>query len=74
MELRDQGAAILLVSADLNEILELSDSVVVLYDGQIAGYFPDARDLTEQELGQYMLGLKKQTPEEIGGVCHVQIQ
>lgn len=74
LELRDQGAAILLVSADLNEILELSDSVVVLYDGQIAGYFPDARDLTEQELGQYMLGLKKQTPEEIGGVCHVQIQ
>lgn len=40
LELRDQGAAILLVSADLNEILELSDSVVVLYDGSDRGVLP----------------------------------
>ncbi|MCI8401569.1 MAG: ABC transporter ATP-binding protein [Lachnospiraceae bacterium] len=70
LELRDQGAAVLLISADLNEILELSDSVIVMYDGQIAGYFEDTRQLTESELGQYMLGVKKQTPEEIKGVCH----
>lgn len=72
VELRDQGAAVLLVSADLNEILELSDSVLVMYDGKISGYFPDASKLTEKELGQYMLGLKIQTKEEIGGAFHGQ--
>ena len=68
--MRDQGTAILLISADLNEILELSDSVIVLYDGKISGYFQDTKELTEKELGQYMLGIKMQTPEQIKGVCH----
>lgn len=70
LELRDAGAAVLLVSADLNEILELSDSVVVLFEGEIAGYFPDTKKLTEPRLGQYMLGLKKQEKEKIKEVCH----
>lgn len=70
LEMRDQGTAILLISADLNEVLELSDSVIVLYDGRIVGYFPNTKALTEKELGQYMLGIKTQTPEEIEGVCH----
>lgn len=70
LEMRDAGTAILLISADLNEVLELSDSVIVLYDGRIVGYFPDTKDLTEKELGQYMLGIKTQTPEQIKGVCH----
>lgn len=70
LEMRSAGTAILLISADLNEILELSDSVIVLYDGQIVGYFPDTRELAEQELGQYMLGIKVQSPEEVKGVCH----
>ena len=70
LEMRDAGTAILLISADLNEVLELSDSVIVLYDGKIVGYFPDTKDLTEKELGQYMLGIKTQTPEQIKGVCH----
>ena len=70
LEMRSAGTAILLISADLNEILELSDSVIVLYDGQIVGYFPDTRELAEQELGQYMLGIKLQSPEEVKGVCH----
>ena len=70
LELRDAGCGVLLISADLNEILELSDSVIVLYDGEISGYFPDTRKLTERELGQYMLGVKRQTEEEVGGVCH----
>ena len=70
LEMRSAGTAILLISADLNEILELSDSVIVLYDGQIVGFFPDTRELAEQELGQYMLGIKVQSPEEVKGVCH----
>ncbi|MCI7640240.1 MAG: ABC transporter ATP-binding protein [Clostridiales bacterium] len=70
LEMRDEGTAILLISADLNEILELSDSVIILYDGKIVGYFPDTKELTENELGQYMLGIKTQEPEQIEGVCH----
>ncbi|MDR0526296.1 MAG: ABC transporter ATP-binding protein [Spirochaetaceae bacterium] len=64
VQLRDDGAAILLVSADLSEVMELSDRLLVLYGGRIAAFFPSAEDVTEEELGLYMLGLK-QDPEEI---------
>lgn len=59
--------AILLFSADLTELLTVSDSIVVMYNGNIVAYFPDARDANETILGEYMLGLNKQTPEEIEG-------
>lgn len=65
VELRDQGAAVLLISADLNEILELSDSCIVMYNGKINAYFEDTTHLTEEELGYYMLGVKNQSEEEV---------
>lgn len=64
IELRDQGRGILLISADLNEILELSDSILIMNSGEIVGYFENSKDVTEYELGLYMLGLKKQ--KEVG--------
>ena len=67
--LRDQGRGILLISADLNEVLELSDSILVMCDGEVAAYFPDSKAVTERELGLYMLGVKKQTAEERGALC-----
>ncbi|MCT4688569.1 ABC transporter ATP-binding protein [Vallitalea sp.] len=70
VELRDEGTAVLLISADLNEVMELSDSLIVMYGGEIVAYFEDTSTLTEEELGLYMLGVKKQTPEEIGGVIN----
>ena len=70
IELRNSGAGILLVSADLNEVIDLSDRVIVMFDGEIAGYFPDANDINESNLGMYMLGAKKQTAEEIGGALN----
>lgn len=70
VELRDEGSAVLLISADLNEVMELSDSLIVMYGGEIVAYFEDTSTLTEEELGLYMLGVKKQTPEEIGGVIN----
>jgi simple sugar transport system ATP-binding protein len=70
VELRDQGAAVLLVSADLNEVMELSDSLIVMYGGKVGAYIPDAATVTEEELGLYMLGLKKQGAGEIGRVIH----
>ena len=63
--IRSKGTAILLVSADLNEVMSLSDRIVTLYEGQITGVFPDAGKATEEELGLYMLGIEQQTPEEM---------
>ena len=67
IEMRDNGAAILVNSADLAEILEISDSLVVMYGGEITAYFPDAGMVSETELGEYMLGLKKQGTHELAG-------
>ena len=54
VEERDEGRAILLVSFELEEILSLSDRILVMYEGQIVGeYTPDA---TEEELGLAMTG------------------
>ncbi|QEY35551.1 ABC transporter ATP-binding protein [Caproiciproducens galactitolivorans] len=70
VKLRDQGSAIVLISADLNEVMELSDSLIVMYEGEIVAYFPDTKNITEKEMGEYMLGIKKMSPEEIGDVIH----
>lgn len=59
IEFRDKGCAIILVSADLNEVFELSDRLAVMYKGGFSGIFTDIKSLTEEELGQYMLGIKK---------------
>ncbi|MBA4348089.1 MAG: ABC transporter ATP-binding protein [Clostridiales bacterium] len=70
VDLSRAGTAVLLVSADLNEVMELSDSLIVLYGGKIAAYFEDTSQLDDVMMGEYMLGLKKQSDEEIGRVCH----
>jgi len=70
VELSRAGAAVLLVSADLNEVMELSDSLIVLYGGRIAAYFEDTSELDDMIMGEYMLGIKQQSAEEIGRVCH----
>lgn len=70
LQLRDEGVAELLVSADLNEVLELSDSLIVLHDHRICAYFPDASKVDEIELGQFMLGIKTMSAEEIGRAIH----
>jgi simple sugar transport system ATP-binding protein len=70
VELRDEDSAVLLISADLNEVMELSDSLIVMYEGKIAAYFEDTDKVTEAELGLYMLGVRKQSDEEIRGVVY----
>lgn len=70
IDLRNDGTGILLVSADLNEVMDLSDRIIVMFNGKIAAYFKDVNNITEQELGMYMLGAKTQTPEEIGGALN----
>ena len=69
--LRDErDTAVLLFSADLNELLTVSDSIIVMCEGKIVAYFPDASSVNEQTLGEYMLGLKCMSSSEIGEVCH----
>ncbi len=59
IELRDKGAAILLISAELDEILSLSDRIYVIYEGKITGEFIND-NLNGNELGLYMTGIKRQ--------------
>jgi general nucleoside transport system ATP-binding protein len=54
VEQRDAGRAVLLVSLELEEILSLSDRIVVIYEGRIVGEFPPTA--TEEELGFAMTG------------------
>ncbi len=70
IEMRNEGAGLLLVSADLDEVISLSDRLIVMYDGKIAAYFSELKQITRSELGYYMLGVKQQTPDEIGGALH----
>ena len=55
---RAQGKAILLVSAELNEVLALSDRIAVMYRGKFAAVMPSA-EASEEVLGEYMIGTKK---------------
>ncbi len=57
LEQRDRGAAILLISEDLDEILELSDRIAVIYEGEIMGILPAAEADTER-LGLLMAGVR----------------
>jgi ABC-type uncharacterized transport system ATPase subunit len=57
IELRDAGAAVLLVSAELDEVLSLSDRVVVIYEGRIVGEV-DPKSVSEEEIGLMMTGAK----------------
>ena len=54
IEERDEGRAILLVSLELEEVLSLSDRILVMYEGEIVGEFPPTA--TEEELGVAMTG------------------
>ncbi len=65
IDMRNNGAAILLISADLNEVMAVSDSLIVMFEGKIVAYFKNAKDVSANELGFYMLGTKKQSEEEI---------
>lgn len=65
IDIRDAGAAVLLVSADLDEIRTLSDRILVLYEGEIVS---ESRmgELSAVELGLLMTGSKKATCKEEG--------
>ena len=60
---RDNGKAVLLVSLELDEVMNVSDRILVMYEGEIVGEF-DPEKTTVEELGLYMAGAKKQERKE----------
>ncbi len=60
---RDAGKAVLLVSLELDEVMNLSDRILVMYEGEIVGEL-DPKTVTVEELGLYMAGAKRQGKEE----------
>ena len=56
---RDEGRAVLLVSLELEEILSLSDRILVIYEGEIVG--EHTGDASEEQIGLEMLGGKERT-------------
>ena len=56
---RDAGKAVLLVSLELDEVMTVSDRILVMYEGEIVGEL-DPKKTTVEELGLYMAGAKKE--------------
>ncbi|MCD8382325.1 MAG: ABC transporter ATP-binding protein [Clostridiales bacterium] len=63
---RDRGHAILLISLELDEVMSLSDRILVMYEGEIVGEL-DPKKTDVQELGLYMAGAKRQSGKEARG-------
>jgi len=59
---RDAGKGVLLVSLELDEVMNLSDRILVIYEGELVGEF-DPKQVTVEELGLYMAGAKRQEKE-----------
>ena len=56
---RDAGTAVLLVSLELDEVMTVSDRILVMYEGELVGQL-DPKTTTVEELGLYMAGAKKE--------------
>lgn len=59
IEQRDAGKAVLLVSLELDEVMDVPDRILVMYEGELVGEFKP-EDVTIEELGLYMTGAKRQ--------------
>ena len=57
IDMRDKGAAILLVSVELDEILSLSDRIIVMFDGKLVGE-RNNENVTDREIGLLMAGIE----------------
>ena len=60
---RDAGKAVLLISLELDEVMNVSDRIVVMYEGEIVGDL-DPKEITIEELGLYMAGAKRSVRDE----------
>lgn len=67
VKMRDEGCAVLLVSAELDEIMSLSDRIAVMYEGRIVATLPAER-ATREELGLFMAGAKTEIRGKEGAI------
>ncbi len=72
--LRDQGAVVVLISADIDEVLGMADRIAVMYRGRIAGLL-EGSERTRERIGEFMLGFEerdvtggKDTPAQYGAL------
>ena len=63
IEQRDAGKAVLLVSLELDEVMNVSDRIIVMYEGEIVADL-DPKKITTEELGLYMAGAKRSVKNE----------
>ena len=63
---REENASALLISSDLNELLEVSDRLLVMRSGRVVAHFTDAASVDSYRLGEYMLGVKEMSEGELG--------
>ena len=63
---REKGFAVLLISSDLNEVMNLSDRLLIMRDGRIAAQFTYMKKVNDELMGEYMLGIRKMSEEERG--------
>ena len=64
-KLQSEDKGILLISSDLKEIYDLAESVIVLYEGKIVARIDDIKEVSEEQLGRYMLGIDKMQEEAV---------
>lgn len=59
VEQRDRGAAVFMVSTELDELMEISDRILVMYEGEVMGIV-DQKDATRERLGALMAGIREE--------------
>ncbi|MCC5910199.1 MAG: ABC transporter ATP-binding protein [Clostridiaceae bacterium] len=62
VEKRNEGCAILLISAELDELFRLSDRIITVYEGELTGTFNNG-EISKKEIGLYMTGKRKLSKE-----------
>ncbi|MGD1816448.1 MAG: ABC transporter ATP-binding protein [Pleomorphochaeta sp.] len=70
VNLSTNNCGILLISSDLNELLSISDKILVIADGTLRACIKDIKNTSDEDLGKYMLGIEKMSPQEIERNCY----
>ncbi len=70
IDLSTKGCGILLISSDLNELLSISDKIIVISEGKLTACIVDIQNTSEEDLGKYMLGIERMSDEKIRRNCY----
>lgn len=65
MQMREEGKTILLVSSNINEIMQIADRIIVIHEGELKATIENNEHTSKMEIGEYMLGLSTQQETEV---------